>query len=45
MSKAGRKKSYTADYFPHKVEKTAELEFLENMFKEKFPKHTNNLTI
>ena len=33
--KAGRSKSYTAPYYPHQVEATPELEYLENMYKEK----------
>jgi len=35
MSKAGRKKSYTAPYYPFYIEPTPELEYLENMYKEK----------
>ena len=35
MKKIGRPKSYTAPYYPHQVEATPELEYLENMYKEK----------
>ena len=35
MKKNGRPKSYTAPYYPHQVEATPELEYLENMHKEK----------
>ena len=35
MKKNGRPKSYTAPYYPHQVEATPELEYLEKMHKEK----------